>query len=61
MRPIFFKSLIDAMPCTTVQKITGAIIIRISAMNPSPSGFIALAMSGKKWPSPMPTAIAIST
>ena len=38
------------MPCTTVQKITGAIIILISAMKPSPSGLSALPVSGKKWP-----------
>ena len=61
MRPIFLRSLIDAMPWTTVQKITGAIIILISAMKPSPSGFIGIAMFGKKWPSRMPSAIAIST
>ncbi len=34
------------MPCTTVQKITGAIIILISAMKPSPSGFKLLAEIG---------------
>jgi len=33
------------MPWTTVQKITGAIIMRISAMNPSPSGFIAASIA----------------
>ena len=49
------------MPCTTVQKITGAIIILISAMKPSPSGFSALPVSGKKWPTAMPSAMAIST
>ena len=49
------------MPCTTVQKITGAIIIRISAMKASPSGFIATPVFGKECPSAMPTAMAIST
>ena len=32
---------------TTVQKITGAIIMRISAMKPSPSGFSATPVFGK--------------
>ena len=41
MRPTLVRSLIEAMPCTTVQKMTGAIIILMSAMKPSPSGFIA--------------------
>jgi hypothetical protein len=29
-----------AMPCTTVQKMMGAIIILINFTKPSPSGFI---------------------
>ena len=49
------------MPWTTVQKMIGAIIILISAMKPSPSGFIGIAIFGKKWPSTMPSAMAIST
>ena len=36
---------------TTVQKMIGAIIILISLMKPSPSGFIASPVCGKKWPS----------
>src|SRR5713226_8599008 len=28
-RPTFLRSLIEAMPCTTVQKITGAILIKM--------------------------------
>ena len=40
-RPIFLMSCMPAMPETTVQKITGAMIILISLMKPSPSGFIA--------------------
>jgi hypothetical protein len=36
----------EAMPCTTVQKITGAIIILIRLMNASPSGLSALPVCG---------------
>ena len=50
-----------AMPCTIVQKITGAIIIRISAMKASPSGFMAAPSLGSRTPSAMPMAMAIST
>src|SRR4051794_11753452 len=49
------------MPCTTVQKITGAIIILMSEMKPSPSGFSAVPVFGKKCPIAMPMAMAIST
>jgi len=45
-RPTRRRSPIDEMPCTTVQKITGAIIILISAMKASPNGFICLARFG---------------
>ena len=41
MRPTLFMSPIFAMPTTTVAKMIGAIIIRISLMNPSPSGLSA--------------------
>ena len=34
------------MPCTMVQKITGAIIILMSAMKASPSHFMDFAVSG---------------
>ena len=37
-----------AMPTTTVQKMIGAMIIFISLMKPSPSGFMAAPVSGKK-------------
>ena len=40
MSPIF------AMPTTTVVKMIGAIIILISLMKPSPSGFIVSAVAG---------------
>ena len=35
-RPTFLRSRIEPIPCTTVQKMTGAIIIAISEMKPSP-------------------------
>jgi hypothetical protein len=60
-RPTFLRSRIEPIPCTTVQKITGAIIILISEMKPSPSGLNATPISGKKWPIKMPTAIASRT
>jgi hypothetical protein len=37
------------MPDTTVQKITGAMIILISLMKPSPSGFMATPPSGRTY------------
>jgi hypothetical protein len=47
-RPTFARSRIEAMPCTMVQKITGAIIILIRPMNASPSGLSAAPVFGKK-------------
>ena len=44
--PTFFMSSMPAMPTTTVQKMIGAMIILISLMKPSPSGFIAVAGLG---------------
>ena len=46
MRPTSFIAPICAMPTTTVVKTIGAISIFTSLMNPSPSGFIAAALSG---------------
>ena len=43
-----FRSPIEAMPCTTVKKMTGVMIILTSLMKPSPSGFSALPKSGKR-------------
>jgi len=37
---------IPAMPVTTVQKITGAMIILMSLTKASPSGFICAPISG---------------
>ncbi|MNW80460.1 hypothetical protein D3C86_95480 [compost metagenome] len=45
-RPIFLTSCMPAMPETTVQKITGAMIILISLIKPSPSGFMSTALEG---------------
>ncbi len=50
-----------AMPCTTVQKMTGAIIMRIKLTKASPRGFMAAPVSGAKVPSKTPITMAIST
>ena len=44
--PTFFMSSMPAMPTTTVQKMIGAMIILMSLMKPSPSGFIASPVLG---------------
>ncbi|MNT66834.1 hypothetical protein D3C72_2049290 [compost metagenome] len=40
VRPTAFMLSMPAIPVTTVQKITGAMIILMSLTNASPSGFI---------------------
>ena len=45
-RPTFFMLPMPAMPDTTVQNTTRPIIILISLMNMSPSGFMSMAVSG---------------
>ena len=50
-----------ATPVTTVQKMIGAISMRMSLMNASPSGPIWAARSGATMPSAMPSAMAMST
>jgi len=60
-RPTFFMSLMLAIPCTTVQKMIGAISILIILMNASPNGFICSPSPGLKWPSATPAAIAVRT
>ena len=60
-RPTRAISAICAMPCTTVQKMIGAISIRIALMKASPRGCILAARSGWTIPSAMPIAMAIST
>ena len=59
--PTVFTSPAPAMPATTVQKITGATIIRTSLMNASPSGFIATPEAGHTAPTTTPIAVAMST
>ena len=61
MRPTCFMSPIFAMPTTTVPKMIGAIIIRISLMKASPSGFIASPVCGQKCPSTTPMMMAVMT
>ena len=61
MRPSFFKSFIDATPCTTVQKMIGAMSILTSLIKPSPSGLSALANSENCQPTKMPATTAINT
>ncbi len=51
----------DEMPCTMVQKITGAIIMRIRLMKASPSHLTDFAAAGSTTPRTTPSAIAIST
>ena len=41
-----FMLSMPAMPVTTVQKMTGAMIILMSLTKPSPSGFICSPISG---------------
>ena len=51
----------DAMPTTTVTKMTGPVTVLISWMNASASHSVSLAMLGATRPSTMPAAIATST
>ena len=46
-RPTFLKLPMPAIPVTTVQKITSAMIIDMSRMNASPSGRMASAVLGR--------------
>ena len=52
---------IEPTPSTIVQKMTGAIIIEISATNAVPIGFSDLATSGAMSPTTMPAATATIT
>ena len=51
----------DEMPCTMVQKMIGAIIMRIRPMKASPSHFSDLAKSGAITPRMTASRMAIST
>ena len=44
--PTFFMSSMPAIPTTTVQKMMGAMIILMSLMKPSPSGFMSVPICG---------------
>ena len=46
VRPTAFMLSMPAIPVTTVQKMTGAMIILMSLTNASPSGFICAPSSG---------------
>ena len=52
---------IEPTPSTIVQKMTGAIIILISAMNPVPTGFSATPTSGATSPRTAPATTAMIT
>src|SRR5579883_2979619 len=60
-RPTRAMSAICAMPWTTVQKMMGAISMRIALMKASPNGCIWAPRSGRMTPSRMPIAMAIRT
>ena len=51
----------EPMPKTMVQKMIGAIIILMSLMNPSPSGFSDLPTSGNSSPTTAPRMTAAMT
>ena len=55
-RPTFFRFSMPAIPVTTVQKMIRVMIIVITRMKASPSGFMATAR-----PSTIARAIATST
>jgi hypothetical protein len=57
-RPTALTSLTAAIPVTITRKISGAMIILMSWMNPSPSGRSAAPTSGQKWPIRMPASTA---
>ena len=50
-----------AMPTTTVPKMIGASVMRISLMNPSPSGLRVIAAWGKNTPARTPRTMPIAT
>jgi len=57
-RPRERLSLMPAIPVTMVQNTTGAIIILISLMKASPSGFKAMACCDQKCPTSTPNSTA---
>ncbi len=61
IRPTFFTLSIDAMPATTVQKMTGVMTILIRLTNARPTGSSAIPVSGENWPTRMPATMPTST
>ena len=59
--PRRLRSPMPAMPATTVQKMIGAMIILMSLMKPSPSGWSAMPHCGFSQPMKIPNAIATTT
>ena len=59
--PTFAAVATDPTPSTIVQKMIGEIIILIRFTNPVPSGFNWTAKSGKRKPTPIPSATATMT
>jgi hypothetical protein len=57
-RPTRLASPTLAIPCTTVQKMMGATIMRTRRMNKSPSGRKESALCGHKYPTRLPTIMA---
>src|SRR6185369_12035327 len=57
-RPTRLASPTLAIPCTTVQKMIGATIMRTSRMNRSPSGLSESALCGHRYPIRLPRAMA---
>jgi hypothetical protein len=60
-RPTLAAEATEPTPSTMVAKMTGWIIILISATNPSPSGCSRTAKSGKTRPTTTPSATAART
>lgn len=61
MRPTEASRPADAMPVTIVQNTTGPMSIRMSEMNPVPTGSRAAPAAGQSRPNAAPATIATST
>ena len=59
--PALARLPIEAMPMTTVTKITGPVMAWMIWMNASASHLASFAVSGRARPKAMPAAIAIRT
>ena len=60
-RPTLCMLSIEAMPTTTVQKMTGAMTILIRFTNEVPTGSRATPTSGARWPTAMPAVMPTRT